>query len=83
MSPSEYVVMVWDEKPVDYPMLGCADREHSVDTLPEAMRLYEDIQKDDITGPVFAIELHHYYEVDTKGWESSSNCLISWEDEEE
>jgi len=25
------------------------------------------------------MELHHYYEVDTKEWESSSNCLMEWD----
>ena len=64
------------KKPVDWPMLGCPDEEHSVDTLPEAVRLYEDILRDDITGPVFYVQLHHYYEVDTKEWESASNVLM-------
>ena len=77
MSPSEYAVLVWDAKPEDYPYLGDIDREFNVDTLDEAMKIYEGLTD------VFAKELHHYYEVDTHGWESSSNCLISWEDEEE
>ena len=74
--PTEYSVLVWDKKPVAWPLLGCPDEEHSVDTLPEAVRLYEDILRDDITGPVFYVQLHHYYQVDTKGWESASNVLM-------
>ena len=74
--PTEYAVVVWNKKPVDWPLLGCPDEEHSVDTLPEAVRLYEDILRDDITGPVFYVQLHHYYQVDTKGWESASNVLM-------
>ena len=73
---TEYAVVVWEKKPVDWPMLGCPDEEHSVDTLPEAVRLYEDILRDDIVGPAFYVQLHHYYEVDTKGWESASNVLM-------
>jgi len=79
---TEYAVMIWDTKPEDYPLLAYPDKEYNFDTLPEAMAFYEDIFRDDITGPVFAMELHHYYEVDTKEWESSSNCLLSWDAEE-
>ena len=85
---TEYAVLVWDFKPEDFPSLGCPDREYDIDTLPEAMRLYEDERygvKRNLLGArtIFAIELHHYYEVDTKEWESSSNCLMSWDAEEE
>tara|TARA_B100000287_G_scaffold122982_1_gene114885 strand:- start:61 stop:375 length:315 start_codon:yes stop_codon:yes gene_type:complete len=79
---TEYAVLVWEVKPEDYPMLGCPDKEYGFDTLPEAMAFYEDIFRDDITGPVFAMELHHYYEVDTKEWESASNVLMEWETED-
>jgi|13_taG_2_1085334.scaffolds.fasta_scaffold23279_5 hypothetical protein len=70
---TEYAVLIWDFKPEDFPSLGCPCREINVDTLPEAMVLYE--KETD----VFAKELHHYYEVDTKEWESSSNCLMEWD----
>ena len=74
---TEYAVLVWDFKPEDFPSLGCPCREINVDTLSEAIAFYdEEID-------VFAKELHHYYEVDTKEWESSSNCLMSWDAEEE
>ena len=88
---TEYAVLVWDTKPEDFPSLGCPDREYNMDTLPEAMKMYEDIYSSRLRGidsaiendkdksGVFAIELHHYYEVDTKEWESSSNCLMEWD----
>ena len=77
MIATEYAVLVWDKKPEDYPSLGCMDRELNVETLDKAMKLYEGLTD------VFAKELHHYYEVDTKEWESSSNCLMSWNKEED
>ena len=83
---TEYAVQVWEKKPVDYPLLAYPDKEYDFDTLPEALRFYEDIFRDDITGPVFAIQLHHYYEVDTREWESASNVLMEdelyWGEEE-
>ena len=76
---TEYAVLVWEVRPEDFPSLGSPDKEYNFDTLPEAMRFYEDVFRDDINTPVFAMELHHYYEVDTKEWESSSNCLMEWD----
>ena len=74
---TEYAVLVWDVKPEDYPFLGCIDREFNVETLVEAMKIYEDLTD------VFAKELHHYYQYKTHEFESSSNCLMSWDKEEE
>ena len=70
---TEYAVLVWDEKPEDYPYLGCIDREFNVETLVEAMKIYEDLTD------VFAKELHHYYQYKTHEFESSSNCLMAWD----
>jgi hypothetical protein len=72
---TEYAVLVWDEKPEDYPYLGCIDREFNVETLVEAMKIYEDLTD------VFAKELHHYYQYKTHEFESSSNCLMAWDAE--
>jgi|TARA_R100000084_G_scaffold102408_1_gene57989 hypothetical protein len=75
---TEYVVLVWYE-PEDQEAwdkngsLGIPDEEHNIDTLEEALKIYKQV------GDVFTKELHHYYEVDTHGWESSSNVLLSWE----
>ena len=76
---TEYAVLVWDVRPLDFPSLGCPDKEYDFDTLPEAMRFYEDVLRGVDTLPVFAMELHHYYEVDTKEREPSSNCLMEWD----
>tara|TARA_R100001463_G_scaffold120131_1_gene176114 strand:- start:1215 stop:1460 length:246 start_codon:yes stop_codon:yes gene_type:complete len=74
---TEYAVLIWDYKPEDFPSLGSPDRDYNVDTLPEAMALYETSRR------CFAKELHHYYQVATHEWESSSDCLMSWDAEEE
>ncbi len=70
---TEYAVLVWDEKPEDYPFLGDIDREFNTDSLIEAVKIYEDLTD------VFAKELHHYYQYKTHGFMSSSDCLESWE----
>jgi hypothetical protein len=77
MRATEYAVLVWDFKPEDFPSLGCPCREINVDKLSEAIAFYDE------ETDVFAKELHHYYQVRTMGWESSSNCLMSWDAEEE
>jgi len=74
---TEYAVLVWDEKPEDYPHLGCMDREFNTDSLIEATKIYEGLTD------VFTKELHHYYQVNTHEWDSSSNCLMSDGGEEE
>jgi hypothetical protein len=74
---TEYSVLVWDVKPEDFPLLGEIDRGFDTDSLIEAMKIYEGLTD------VFAKELHHYYEVKTHEWESSSNCLMSWDAESE
>ena len=74
---TEYALLIWDVKPEDFPSLGSPDRDYNVETLPEAISLYE--KETD----VFAKELHHYYEVDSHGWESSSNVIMEWDAEEE
>ena len=74
---TEYAVLIWDFKPEDFPSLGSPDRDYNVDKLSEAVALYDE------ETDVFAKELHHYYQVDTHEWESSSNCLMSWDKEEE
>jgi hypothetical protein len=74
---TEYAVLVWDVKPEDYPLLGSVDREFNTNSLAEAMEIYDGLTD------VFAKELHHFYQVATHGWESSSDCLLSWAAEEE
>tara|TARA_R100001163_G_C4961758_1_gene125291 strand:+ start:182 stop:421 length:240 start_codon:yes stop_codon:yes gene_type:complete len=73
MNPTEYAVLVWDsaEDP-DNNLLGSPCKEFNVNTLEEAIKHYEFYDN------VYAKELHHYYQVDTHGWESSSNCLMSY-----
>ena len=75
---TEYAVLVWyapeDQAAWDESeSLGTMDEAYNIDTLEEAMEIYE--QATD----VFAKELHHYYQVATHEWESSSNCLMAWE----
>ena len=76
--PTEYAVLVWDspEDP-DNNFLGSPCREFNVHTLSEAIKIYK------FCVNVYAKELHHYYQTDTHGWESSSNCLMSWQEGEE
>ena len=79
---TEYAVLVWYE-PEDQEAwdnsgsLGSPCEDYNVDTLEEALEIYK--QATD----VFAKELHHYYQVDTHGWESSSNVLMAWDVSEE
>jgi len=74
---TEYAVLIWDS-PEDQEAwdedgcLGSPCREYNVDTLKQAMEVYEQVTN------VFAKELHHYYQVDLLEWESSSNVLIAW-----
>ena len=68
----KYGVLVWDVKPEDYPLLGSVDREFNTNSFAEAMKIYEGLTD------VFAKELHYYYQAATHGWESSSDCLLSW-----
>tara|TARA_A100001201_G_C3915029_1_gene148848 strand:- start:55 stop:411 length:357 start_codon:yes stop_codon:yes gene_type:complete len=76
--PKEYAVLVWDspEDP-DNNFLGSPCREFNVHTLSEAIKIYT------LCEDVYAKELHHYYQTDTHGWESSSNCLMSYVEGEE
>ena len=81
---TEYGVLVWyapeDQEAWDESgMLGSMDKAYNVDTLEEAMEIYE------AATDVFAKELHHYYEVATHEWQSSSDVLMAWDkgDEEE
>ncbi len=78
MNPTEYAVLVWKspEDPNGH-HLGSPCEEFNVQTLEEAIGIYK------FCVNVFAKELHHYYQTDTHGWESSSNCLMSWREGEE
>ena len=77
MNPTEYAVLVWDSAEDRDNFLGSPCREFNVNTIEEAIVVYEFYDN------VYAKELHHYYQVDTHGWESSSNCLMSYIEGEE
>tara|TARA_A100001391_G_scaffold205274_1_gene204697 strand:+ start:2678 stop:2941 length:264 start_codon:yes stop_codon:yes gene_type:complete len=82
---TEYAVLVWHE-PEDQEAwdnsgcLGSPCKEHNVDTLEEALEIYNKLWEET---DIFAKELHHYYQVDLLGWESSSNVLMAWDVSEE
>lgn len=74
---TEYAVLIWNS-PEDKEMwnengsLGSPCRDYNVDTLEEAIEIYEQVTD------VFAKEIHHYYQVATHEWESSSNVLMEY-----